>query len=342
MPRSPPPGTAAVAFALALAMLAGSALAVATSAGPASAEEPLPLGEFTPTPAFDPTCPQQHLCVGFHVECPGLEEARDGFIALLAPLPALRGVVLLFSGGGGTGWWGTSDLALEFLSDLTGEGFLVAQVRWTAPWLNAASGEDAGPAHLGCRPATAMAWLHDTLWASLAPLLGGPAGRCGFCVTGNSAGGSQVSYALSHYGLEDRLDAVVPTSGPPHAAEHKGCLRNPGEESYWYGGTTPLHDAAYGFYGGGGPCALHDPAWLSRWLEEAVDTGGSDYVHPSTRIHFLWGALDRLAPKHGEDYAARLVGAGSPDVTTERVPDMGHGIVVPTGLAALREALLAR
>lgn len=43
-------------------------------------------------------------------------------------------------------------------------------------------------------------------------------------MTDNSGGSSQVSYALELYGFEGILDAVIPTSNPPHAAQEKGCF----------------------------------------------------------------------------------------------------------------------
>ena len=42
------------------------------------------------------------------------------------------------------------------------------------------------------------------------------------------------SYALSFYGLDAIVDAVVPTSGPDHAALSKGCLRDNASRRYWF------------------------------------------------------------------------------------------------------------
>jgi hypothetical protein len=183
--------------------------------------------------------------------------------------------------------------------------------------------------------------VHDN-WFLRLGVPDGPVGRCGFCITGNSGGSSQSSYALSHYGLESILDAVVPSGGPPHAAQTKGCLRNPGQERYWYeSGSAATIDSSYGFRGTSGPCALHDSSFVPRWDEESVDTGGSDYVHPATRVHFIFGGADAsVAPAHGQDYVNRLKASGSPYVTVEVIPGMPHSIAhSPEGLAALRSAL---
>jgi hypothetical protein len=254
-----------------------------------------------------------------------------------------RGVVMFFSGGAGTEWWAYTPPALDFLNGLRRDGFTVVQVRWIDPWLVAAPGEQAGPARLACRPATTIQWVHDNLYVSLSNP-GLKKGECGFCITGQSGGASQVSYALSHYGLEDIVDAVIPTGGPPHAALAKGCLRNPGEDAYWFASPGPAFviDLSYG-YRGNGPCSRHDPAFTARWQQDSVDTGGSDYVHAGkTRIHFILIAGDpTVAPAHALDYAARLRPApASPWVTVQSVPGTEHEIVrSPEGLAALGEAL---
>jgi hypothetical protein len=70
---------------------------------------------------------------------------------------------------------------------------------------------------------------------------------------GNSGGASRSSCALSHYGLESLLDAAVPSGGPPHAAQTKGCLRTSGQEAYWYDSGASATIDSYGFQGTSGP-----------------------------------------------------------------------------------------
>jgi hypothetical protein len=249
---------------------------------------------------------------------------------------------VISTGGQGTQWFSAKgDLAATFVRDLRNDGFVVVQLRWVDSWLVSAPGENAGSGHLGCRPATVFKWVHDNQFLRLG-VPAGPVGHCGFCITGNSGGASQSSYALSHYGLDSILDAVVPSGGPPHAAQTKGCLRNAGQESYWYAsGSAATIDSSYGFQRTAGPCALHDPSFVSRWDAESVDTGGSDYFHEQTRVHFIFGGADSSsAPAHGRDYANRLIASGSPNVTVQVIPGMGHSIVNQAGLAALRSALV--
>jgi len=155
-----------------------------------------------------------------------------------------------------------------------------------------------------------------------------------------------VAYALSHYGLDRILDVVVPTGGPPHAAQAKGCLRPGGGQPYWYESPGNLRgiDAAYGYVerGAAGPCARHDPSFESRWTAESVDAPGADFFHPKTRVHILVGKQDdTVAPAHGRDYADRLTQAATPMFELHVIASAGHAIrSSKEGLAALRSALL--
>lgn len=296
---------------------------------------PFPMGTFTEKQAPDVACPAGYDCTGFTVTCPGLSVPAAGVLATGKARVRLRlGLVMFFSGGEGDEWWsGDSRFALELLEELRSEGIEVIQVRWTTPWLQASEGEDAGPAHLACRPATVIRSVHDRAGLSLPPLLR----ACGFCVTGNSGGASQISYALSHYALEDILDVAVPTGGPPHAAIADGCLPRSGPMAY--GASARFIDLSYGFRGGG-PCESHAAAWTPRWTGESVDVGG-DYYYGSTSVRFILGELDQTpAPAHARRYFQALSSANSPHVSLTVVPGMDHDIVwSPQGLAALKEAL---
>lgn len=324
---------------VALSVLAGVLIAAPVSAG-----MPLPLGTVTLTSDTDPSCPPGHTCQGIEVSCPAVSEPARAFLATTQATAPVRGLVMLATGGGGTSWWSeASGLAASFVDSLRGDGFVVVQLRWVDPWLAAAPGEDAGSGHLACRPATVFKRVHDNQFAPLG-LPATKVGRCGFCISGNSGGASQVSYALSFYGLESILDAVIPTSGPPHAAQAKGCLRNAGQEAYWYDpGAAATIDSSYGFAAGQGPCATHEPGFVSRWNAESADTGGNDFFYPDTRVVVILGGQDTgSAPAHARDFATRLALAGTPYVTLQTVPNMGHPIRQSSdGLAALHAALLA-
>jgi hypothetical protein len=311
---------------------------------PRAQSAPLPLGSVATTSTNDPSCPPAHTCQGIQVACPSVSQSARAFLATAQPTAAVRGLVMLATGGGGTAWWSeASSLAASFVDSLRADGFVVVQLRWVDPWLASAPGEDAGSGHLACRPATVFKWVYDNQFSPL----GLPAtvpGRCGFCISGNSGGASQVSYALSFYGLDSILDAVIPTSGPPHAAQAKGCLRDPAEQAYWYdSGASATIDSSYGFSAGQGPCANHDPGFVPRWNAESADTGANDLFYPNTRVVVILGGQDASsAPPHARDFAAAVERAGSPYVTLQTVPNMAHPIQQSAdGLAALHAALLA-
>lgn len=305
---------------------------------------PLPLGSVALTSATDSSCPTGHTCQGIQVSCPNIQQPARAFLATAQPTAQVRGLVMLMTGGGGTSWWSeASSLASSFVDTLRADGFIIVQLRWVDPWLASAPGEDAGSGQLACRPATVFKSVHDNQFAPLG-LPQQAIGRCGFCITGNSGGASQVAYALSFYGLDSILDAVIPTSGPPHAAQARGCLRNASEEAYWYdAGASDTIDSSYGFASGQGPCSHHDPSFVSRWDAESADTGGNDFFYPRTRVEVILGGQDTSsAPAHARDFATRLDLAGTPYVTLQVVPNMAHPIQQSQdGLAALRAALLA-
>lgn len=324
-----------------------------TSADPSTGSSPppppegggtLPLGSFKLLGDSDPQCPAGWECIGFSVTCPNVEREQLGWFWIGSAKASPRGLVAFFSGAGGNDpWTQGSAIAEAKLEKLRTQGFEVVQVRWRGKgWLTASAGERVGPARLACKPATAAAWLHDNRFAPMG-VNAGP-GRCGFCLTGNSGGASQIAYALSHYGLAGRVDALIPSSGPPHAALTKGCLRDPEHQAYWFPGAAAVIDASYGFTNGTGPCVNHDGSWTATWDRDSVEIGGSSYRHLATRVHFLIPETqdDVVAAAHGSDYASQLKAAGSPWVREQVVDGMGHDIYLSgPGLDALEAAILA-
>lgn len=281
----------------------------------------------------------------FTVVCPGVRAAASGTLWIQPAQGSPRGLLMGFSGSNGdTRWLNGTSLDVNWLSSVNSARYEVVQLQWAQPgWTSASPGEDAGPAHLACRAATVIGWVYDNLYPRLhvsSPRLG----ICGFCVAGTSAGASQISYALAYYGLGPILNGVFPISGPPHAALAKGCLDAAG---YGYDsianspGAPALIDSSFGYYNSSGPCVNHVSSFTSRWNQESVDTSGSSYYYPTTRIHFIFGQYDsQVIPKHASDYISRLAASGSPMVTQETVAGMAHNIAgSASGLAALLAAI---
>jgi hypothetical protein len=256
------------------------------------------------------------------------------------PAGQIRAVAMFFSGAGGSEWWsGTSPEVPAFFQSLLNDGFELVQVYWTQGWLNAPAGVQSGQELLASRPATVIKWVHDNMYAPLGLLP--VVGQCGFCVTGNSNGSSQITYAISTYGIDNIVDAAIPTAGPTLAAISKGCLQ---EQGYAYNpGKLSEIDAAYGFSSGTGPCVAQDPSFTGTWIANSVETGGNKYNYPTTRIEIIVGGRDSLATRNrANDYFQVLGQAQQPMLTLQVVPDMLHAVQNSAdGLSALFSALAA-
>ncbi len=315
----------------------GSPSPSASPAVPKGARYPLGTVAITSSPS---TCPQGQSCnLDFDVTCPQVSHAARGSFQILAPEGSTKGLVEVFLGGMGTGFEHGEGVSKTFLHDLQADGFEVVVVLWVDSWLEAAQGEQVGPARLACRSATTVKWAYDNLFLPLHVASAGT-GVCGFCLTGNSGGSSQIGYTLSFYGLAGVVNAAILSGGPPHAAIAKGCLR---AGSYTYiGRSAQFFDDSYGFVNGGGPCSRHDASFQARWDQDSVDLGGKDYDYTTTRVMFLFGtADDTVGPAHGKDYEAKLVASRSPMVSMKEVPGVPHEMSLnPTGRAALEAAIL--
>ena len=281
-------------------------------------------------------CPVGFDCRPFTVDaCQGVTPTK-GLLAVSVPAQA-RGLVVFLSGGGGEQWFGgAAPSVLAWMGRLEREGLGIVQVRWaTNVW---AAPETAGPDAAACRAAEAIRLIHRDHYAPIA--VSPAAGRCGFCLVGNSGGASQAAYALSRYGLDELVDAAVLAGGPPHAALDKGCLRRAGEEAYWYEPSNARRiDTSYGFRADG-PCARHDSSYFVRWRQDGVDTGSLDYLH-GTRIVLLYGERDAtVGPQHGRDYARSRGMVPTNQVEERTVPGTGHDMAQSRhGQGAIRAAL---
>ncbi|MGH2784114.1 MAG: hypothetical protein ACRDJ1_02525 [Actinomycetota bacterium] len=310
-------------------------ICIGSLAAPATGAATYPTGTFTTTSSGGSGCPDGYSCTGFRVTCSGVKEPGEGHLARRSP-NGPKGLVMFFTDAGGTSWTSIRASADGLLDEFVAAGLEIVQVRWTDPWLDSAPGEKIGPARLGCRPATVIKWVEANLYNGSSQ----PAGRCGFCITGESGGASQISYALAFYGLDGIVDAAIPVSGPPHAALMKGCVAD-FRDYTWPPHAARTMDNSYG-YSGDGPCEQQDASWSDTWLAGGVDTGGADYVHPGTRITFLLGTKDGTrAPQHALDYADKLKAAGSPNVSVNIVEGMQHSAWDDTvGVNAVRAAIL--
>ncbi len=331
---------------LVVAIVASSA----SSSQPAGAEVdvvPAPLGQTMATDARG-TCPIDYTCTGVAVFC----DEVPGLVATVAlkfptdPAVPTRGLVLFVTGADGVVFYSGLDPSMtesgRVMDDIRNQGFVVAQFRWDSPgWQTSPIDQPNGPATQACLPATVMSYVHDTYFVPLGITRGRR--KCGFCVTGNSGGGSVLGYALARYGLDPMIARAVLSSGPTHASLTKGCYS---EDGYKYATDNRRHiDLTYGFADDTslGPCNQRDPAYADEFERDSLvsSTVAGDFAHPDTAVTMVMGELDSDRWHNmAQLYEDVLVGAGT-IATTVVVPGAGHNLRdTPAGMGAIRAALL--
>lgn len=228
----------------------------------------------------------------------------------------------------GTDWYDSPFI----LTETAAAGFRTVQLQWVDSWLLGSAGREEGHVRLACRPASVARWVYDNLYER---------GRAGaFCATGHSGGAAQVSYLLSHYGLENILAAVVPTGGPPMARIDRSCATNDASNASvafpdW---ATRIIDAGFGYLPPGsperfdpfkapavGPCARGEKSFGEKLRQASIASGDGDYVYPNTMVWFVFeGIDDTRAAAMGRMYFDLLIKMGSPLVRQTTVPNVSH------------------
>ncbi len=314
------------------------ALAAGLVSLPAPAGADLPLGNAVVVAGPEPC--DNATCWVLEVTCQQLTQPARVRLKVGEPKnTSTEGTILFASGGGGRSLWESFGReAVKALDKLEKGGFQTVQLAWIDAWLNGAPGQLEGQARLACRPATVAQWVWDNLH---------PADpEAALCATGNSGGAAQVSYMLSHYGLDDMLSAIVPTGGPPMGRIDLGCLldQNPGGVPLIYGPQSrDTIDRGFGIYSGNGPCATRDDGFGRRFRRSSIATRGLDqYVFPDTLVWFVFGENDRTsAVGQGLTFYDRLVDAGSPLVDLSIAPETPHATPsTKQGARMIRDILL--
>jgi hypothetical protein len=286
-------------------------------------------------------------CYNLRVTCPEVAAAAEARLKVVAPSASPRGTILFATGNEGIGLYENPPESRRTLVDLSAAGFRTVQLQWLDGWLFASPGREEGHARLACRPATVARWVHDHLHE--------PSPSAAFCATGQSGGASQVSYMLSHYGLEDIFAAVVPSGGPPMGRLDRGCT--PGDPALIrVESMRKLIDTGFGFIPPGdtrtlrpddvpatGPCVRGDPSFREKLRQASVASGEGDYVYPRTMVWFVVEGIDSGgAAALGKTYYDLLMKSGSPLVGRTVVPDVDHSGLVRTRIGAetIRDVLL--
>ena len=177
----------------------------------------------------------------YNVSVPGLPDLSVE-VAIKNPTTTEVGTLVAAAGEGGTFWWSGSvgfDAMID--DDFCAAGWRVVQTRWVG-----ASGEGwyltdpptppLGPPTLAARSATILRKIH-TLYCR--------GGVDNMCVTGQSGGGSQMAYSLTHYGCKDIVRRALLSGGPPHGALAKMCGNVTGYGGTLFQGTNQI-DHSYG------------------------------------------------------------------------------------------------
>jgi hypothetical protein len=233
------------------------------------------------------------------VSCPELKDLQAQIrVTEPAPGTALRGTVVLGSGGNGSGFYAAQAPVQSLVSELAAMGFRVIDRQWDGGWVT----QEGGLKREACRYATLLTWVHDRLHT------GGK-----FVATGNSGGSAEIGYALTAYGRGEILDLAIPTSGPPTARLDYVCAAQASDE--WNALCTGLipKGAIECKPGcmlgpGNGVCKqVTATPTTAQLLDDSVVHPGAVLNYPKTRMHFLFGALDCGEPvPAGLAYAAKV------------------------------------
>jgi len=279
-------------------------------------------------------------CSRVIVDCPSVPSIEAEIRVTQPAGPSRLGVIVFATGGYGDSWFEQYAQGRRILRELSDEGYLVIQRRWLSPWEEGPGGMLA----VSCRYAALLAWAYNSYHTS-----------GGFCATGGSGGSSEVSYALSHWGMGAILDYAVPTSGPPMARMDHGCL-DTGDRAWLdtcadffdrYGicaagrqrcgyGTGDAIDLAYT---PGTPCASMTASARGMLFSDSVDGTGASFHYGSTPVHFIFAATDcSNAIPMGLGYYEAITSTKSHEVLTD--PSVEHSLHASTvGANAIADAL---
>ena len=207
----------------------GLVLVAILASVPASAQVRHPMGTVDVTAG--PVACEGQECYDITVSCP--EVAAPARARLKVGGTAEKGTILFTTGADGTVLYEIWPESRRILDDIRTAGFQSVQLQWIDSWVFALPRDEEGMDRRMCRPATVAQWVHDNLHAQ--------SESTALCATGHSGGASQVSYMLSHYGLEDILSLVVPTGGPPQARIDLMCSADPATAAFAFSpGFSPL------------------------------------------------------------------------------------------------------
>jgi hypothetical protein len=109
------------------------------------------------------------------------------------------------------------------------------------------------------------------------------------CTGGGSGGAGQVNCALTHHGLEDRVDLAVPWSGFWMERLDIWCLDDDPRngELHYSGSACRAMDRSYGFLPDqGGPCVRRDESFRPAFTADSLSAGGDLSARLQTEVGY--------------------------------------------------------
>jgi hypothetical protein len=200
-----------------------------------------------------------------------------------------KGTVFFTTGGGGNTYYDElafgsdprcpgSDCGLMIVEKVNTAGFRTVQTNFSDPdnpdsepvgWLTGPATD--GPRALACRYAT----LVNAVWTQLLQR----DTQHPVCATGNSGGGSAITYAITQYGMGNRsgpgptFTMVEPTSGPPMGRIDHGCMGSAAPEPVV---TCPPQTSISESYGIQLAKEFIDPAYPKDYCTTDIESEGRD------------------------------------------------------------------
>lgn len=239
-------------------------------------------------------------CYEVAVSCDGLAERHaqvrrfDG--------KGSRGTVVFSTGGSGRGRYNKLEQRRRTQNELIKAGFEVFQIEWLGDegWLTGVWG--SGFSRATCAYAEVLRWIVAERARNSEVV----------CAQGNSGGSIQSGYGLAVHGLEDLLDMVIMSGGPPVTRLDDYCFgdlealreRRPPPEPRRLASTgRTLVDQALGWHGVGDHCKRIDEVPPGEAIELAqrdslVSPSAGvtrDFDYPHTKVNFVESVDDRAA-----------------------------------------------
>ena len=270
-------------------------------------------------------CGDGQICYSVSVDCNGLLP-REAEIRV-NHLDKSKGAVVFTIGGVGTGFYADhSGSPGDTVNRMRDEGYETYEVSWTGERGWSTDGFGQGLKKVMCAYAELVQWIATNI-ADNPEVMG---------ATGNSM---QIGYGLALYGLEDVLDVVVMSGGPPTADAVDACYRTERRDE-----SPVLMDYLLGWQDEGDYC-LHGegPEWTIAALEaesivSALPGELRDYDYPNTKVAFVEGEGDVDNIRRARKYYDAITSEKSWVV----LPGVGHGVHRdPDGAATVFRALAA-